>query len=553
MSADPTYGVGLGFGGGGGYAGQRDAGIVYRSGGVYGYRGGWGSQSSASLASTGPVAGYANPTRTITDYCGGAGGSFGGGGVDGWAGASGAGGLVRIWWANSAGDVTYIDNGANYGNAALVNPAASGTWKVSSGINGNSTLTQFTFELTTAQKIRALNIFGFPSLMIQQLRGSAPGSGSVSPGNGYEVSRLIQSYSNGVSNNNSSVGIARGGAHSLAAYFNERWDMSYWDQINKRGITKTLVFWLYSGFTAHIYNITNANEVNPHLTSSDYPNLSISVTKADNDGVVGAEYVFSVPLFLKTLTFTGWPTNAITQFGSFSVSNPSTAASFIGPIVYTCSGERRTSVLRLNGSGNTIGSTPSFATLLNGKEVAIPGLLTPIKSIHFSIRYNNNTSTELNGGFITPASAISASDVNYTYTSHPEVTFVPRKYPSGLLFALSPEDTVGTWLLESAITIKRVVFGGLPQALVNKTSPITKYTLLYGTGSSGSFATSGTIDKIYSDTQYIESEISFSLPTAATNITWITLRYPTSIKNVTTTPTLTSASWNGVTGYYHST
>ena len=45
---------------------------------------------------------------------GGGGGSYGGAGNDGWSGGFGAGGLVRVWWADSNGDPTWIETGGNY-------------------------------------------------------------------------------------------------------------------------------------------------------------------------------------------------------------------------------------------------------------------------------------------------------------------------------------------------------------------------------------------------------------------------------------------------------
>lgn len=110
-SPHTTGGNGIGFGGGGGRAG--DSSDTFRSGGVYGYRGGW-AYSSTSVRGGGPAGGYANQANSSTSSSGGGGGSFGGGGVDGWAGGWGAGGLIRIWWASSTGVASWIDAGGNY-------------------------------------------------------------------------------------------------------------------------------------------------------------------------------------------------------------------------------------------------------------------------------------------------------------------------------------------------------------------------------------------------------------------------------------------------------
>lgn len=113
QSFDNTlYGLGLGFGGGGGWAGS---GSLTRAGGIYGYIGGSGSNGGGQIGG-GPVGGWANDTNSSSGYSGGGGGSFGGSGVDGWSGGYGAGGLVRIWWASSAGDPNWINTGANYGS-----------------------------------------------------------------------------------------------------------------------------------------------------------------------------------------------------------------------------------------------------------------------------------------------------------------------------------------------------------------------------------------------------------------------------------------------------
>jgi len=103
-------GFGIGFGGGGGWAtsvGPR------RDGGIFGFRGGSGD-SGGCIRGGGPVGGEGNENFSTNGNSGGGGGSFGGSGVDGWSGGFGAGGLVRIWWASSDGDVEFIDSGGNY-------------------------------------------------------------------------------------------------------------------------------------------------------------------------------------------------------------------------------------------------------------------------------------------------------------------------------------------------------------------------------------------------------------------------------------------------------
>lgn len=98
-------GYGLGFGGGGGFAN----GNFTPNGGTYGYSGTYcNSSTTYGKDSVGPAAFSNQPGG------GACGGSFGGGGVDGWFGGAGAGGLVRIWWASTSGDPTWIDTGGNY-------------------------------------------------------------------------------------------------------------------------------------------------------------------------------------------------------------------------------------------------------------------------------------------------------------------------------------------------------------------------------------------------------------------------------------------------------
>lgn len=112
------FATGLGFGGGGGARNTDDPANRY-SGGIYGFAGGNGV-STGGNAGLGPVGGWANDSNTngagTGVLSGGGGGSFGGAGVDNHSGGYGAGGLVRIWWASSTGDPTWIETGANYGS-----------------------------------------------------------------------------------------------------------------------------------------------------------------------------------------------------------------------------------------------------------------------------------------------------------------------------------------------------------------------------------------------------------------------------------------------------
>jgi len=105
-------GAGVGFGGGGGFAGNSFSATSGGAGGIYGYRGG-AAHSGSSVRGGGPVGGWASDSQNLNGG-GGGGGSFGGAGVDGWSGGQGAGGLVRIWWASSQADVSWIESGANY-------------------------------------------------------------------------------------------------------------------------------------------------------------------------------------------------------------------------------------------------------------------------------------------------------------------------------------------------------------------------------------------------------------------------------------------------------
>ena len=105
-----SAGNGIGFGGGcGAYTASG-------SGGTYGYRGNQVNSSGdyEDFPALGPVRGKPNPEDNGSNPAGGCGGSFGGGAIEAFAASSGAGGLVRIWWANSSGEADWIDTGGNY-------------------------------------------------------------------------------------------------------------------------------------------------------------------------------------------------------------------------------------------------------------------------------------------------------------------------------------------------------------------------------------------------------------------------------------------------------
>tara|TARA_B100000131_G_scaffold303116_1_gene326860 strand:- start:232 stop:1335 length:1104 start_codon:yes stop_codon:yes gene_type:complete len=114
-----TYGNGLGFGGGGG---RWQTGNNFSEGGTWGFSGNAGGGSGSKKGpNPGPVPGFSNPEGKWTNASpyggtegGGGGGSYGGGGSDGWTGGFGAGGLVRVWWADSDGDATWINTAGNY-------------------------------------------------------------------------------------------------------------------------------------------------------------------------------------------------------------------------------------------------------------------------------------------------------------------------------------------------------------------------------------------------------------------------------------------------------
>lgn len=109
-------GLGLGFGGGGGRM-TTDNPSLRVAGGIYGFAGGVGT-SSGGYRGLGPVGGWSNDSNTdgsgSGQYSGPGGGSFGGAGGDYYSGGYGAGGLIRIWWASSAGVATWINSGGNY-------------------------------------------------------------------------------------------------------------------------------------------------------------------------------------------------------------------------------------------------------------------------------------------------------------------------------------------------------------------------------------------------------------------------------------------------------
>ena len=111
-------GAGIGFGGGGGRSGNTSS-EGPAPGGTYGYNGGFSYNngtilSGGSAAGLGPAGGSSPAWGSAAANKGGGGGSFGGGGVDGWVGGSGAGGLVRIWYASSTGEASWIDTATNY-------------------------------------------------------------------------------------------------------------------------------------------------------------------------------------------------------------------------------------------------------------------------------------------------------------------------------------------------------------------------------------------------------------------------------------------------------
>ena len=111
-------GEGIGFGGGGGRSGNSSS-EGPAPGGTYGYNGGFSYNNGnilvgGSAAGLGPAGGSSPAWGGSSANSGGGGGSFGGGGVDGWTGGSGAGGLVRIWYASSTGEASWIDTATNY-------------------------------------------------------------------------------------------------------------------------------------------------------------------------------------------------------------------------------------------------------------------------------------------------------------------------------------------------------------------------------------------------------------------------------------------------------
>ena len=114
-----NVGKGLGFGGGGG---SWQGGGNYAQGGTWGYTGNRGGGNNAGKGpNPGPVPGFSNPEGKWDNAApqgsatsGGGGGSYGGSGCDGWNGGFGAGGLVRVWWADTEGNPTWIDTAGNY-------------------------------------------------------------------------------------------------------------------------------------------------------------------------------------------------------------------------------------------------------------------------------------------------------------------------------------------------------------------------------------------------------------------------------------------------------
>jgi len=117
-NATLSDGEGIGFGGGGGRSGNSSS-EGPAPGGTYGYNGGFSYNNGnilvgGSAAGLGPAGGSSPAFGGSAQNLGGGGGSFGGGGVDGWTGGSGAGGLVRIWYASSTGEASWIDTATNY-------------------------------------------------------------------------------------------------------------------------------------------------------------------------------------------------------------------------------------------------------------------------------------------------------------------------------------------------------------------------------------------------------------------------------------------------------
>ena len=109
---------GSGFGGGGG---RWQTSGTLGQGGTYGFEGNGGGGSGTTKGNSGPVRGFGNPEGKWDNASpfgatvgGGGGGSYGGAGNDGWSGGFGAGGLVRVWWADSNGDPNWIETGGNY-------------------------------------------------------------------------------------------------------------------------------------------------------------------------------------------------------------------------------------------------------------------------------------------------------------------------------------------------------------------------------------------------------------------------------------------------------
>jgi hypothetical protein len=104
-----NVGTGIGFGGGCGAYAETSL------GGLYGYRGNvLGNQATERFPALGPVPGKPNPENNPSKESGNCGGSFGGGALGILGAPSGAGGLVRIWWASSSGNSTWIESGENY-------------------------------------------------------------------------------------------------------------------------------------------------------------------------------------------------------------------------------------------------------------------------------------------------------------------------------------------------------------------------------------------------------------------------------------------------------